>query len=432
MRTIGLLFPPAEAQAALLVGGISVLERQARQLRDAGVDWLFAVDVVPLTQLPAGVTAVAAAALADEVLSDDRIIAIAAGLVLDERAIAVVMAAPAPALLVWDATQPDAVGVERIDALSFAAGLLSVPGPTVRKLAARLGEWDLGSTLIRAVAADPTTTRIEFSTLPVQAPDRRRDVATVWARPESPDDARVAGDMLIAAAQPGCLDWPARFLHPAVEDALVRLLAPTRITPDMVTVTTGVIGVFAGIAFGMGWLWTGLILALVTGPLHGVDGKLARTRVEFSRWRGISDIVDKLLQCGWYLTLAVHFSLARHSALPWAIAALIILPAISKAVQDDLFRRLAGLPLDDAGDFERRIRLFAGGRNTFLWTWLGFAIFGLWFEGFIALATYSVITTGLTQWRFCKQLSSHGRRNGDLIAANYAATAYTFLPPTRV
>ena len=432
MRTIGLLFPPSEPQAALVAGGISLLERQARQLRRAGVDRLYAVDVIPLTQLPVDVTALAVPALSDAVEPGDRVVAIAAGLILDERAVAAVLAAPAPALLVWDATRPGADGVERIDASSFAAGMLTVSGAMARKLAAGLGEWDFGSTLIRVLAADATTTRVEFSALPIYAPNLQRDVELVWTRPESPDDARVAEDMLIAASQKGCLDWPARFLHPFPEDALVRVLAPTRITPNIVTFGTSILGVIAGIAFGMGWLWTGLILGLITGLLNGVDGKLARIRVEYSKCGDHEHLVGKLLEYGWYLMIAGHFSFARQSMLPWAIAALIILPAISEAVQGQFFRKLTGIQLDDAGDVERRIRLFAGRRNTFLWTWLVFAIFGLWFEGFVALASYSVITTGIVQWRFYRRLSEYAREQGDRIAANYAATAYTFLPRKRV
>ncbi len=432
MRIIGLLFPASDPQASLVAAGISILERQARQLRRAGADALFAVDVVPLTQLPAGVTAISAAALADAVQPGDRVIALAAGLIIDERGIAAVLAAQAPALLVWDATQPGAQGVERLDAFGFAAGVMLLSGAVVRKLAAGIGEWDLSSTLIRSVAADPATSRIEFSAIPAYAPGRRRDVALIWARPQTPDEARAAGETLIAAAQKGCLDWPARFLHPWPEDMMVRLLAPTRITPNMVTAATAVIGVAAGVAFAYGWLWTGLMLALVTGPLDGVDGKLARARVEFSKWGDLEHLVDKLLEYGWYLCIAGHFSSVRDSALPFAVAILIILPAIAEAVQGEFFRRLTGIQLDDAGDVERRIRLVAGRRNTFLWTWLGFAALGLWFEGFVGLAIYSVLTTGVAQWRFYKRLSAYGRQHGDRIAANYAATAYTFLPPTGV
>ncbi len=393
---------------------------------------IFAVDVVPLTQLPAGMTALAAAALADAIQPSDLVIAIAAGLIVDERAIAAVLAAPVPALLVWDATLPGAQGVERIDALTHAAGVLTLSGATVQTQAARIGDWDLASTLMRAIAGDAAANRIEFSALPTYAPNRRRDVALIWARPETPQEARDAGETLIAAAQKGCLDWPARFLHPWPEDLLVRWLAPTRVTPNIVTIATGVIGVVAGVAFATGWLWTGLLLALITGPLDGVDGKLARTRVEFSKWGDLEHLVDKLLEYGWYLAVAWHFSHERHSALPWAIAALIILPAIAEAVQGEFFRRLTGIQLDDAGETERRIRLFAGRRNTFLWTWLPLAALGLWFEGFVVLAMYSVVTTGVAQWRFYKRLSAYGRQHGDRIAANYAATSYTFLPPTGV
>jgi hypothetical protein len=91
---------------------------------------------------------------------------------------------------------------------------------------------------------------------------------------------------------------------------------------------------------------------------------------------------------------------------------------------------MTGIQLDDAGEVERRIRLVAGRRNTFLWTWLIFAFAGLWFEGFVVLAFYSIVTTGVAQWRFYKRLSAYARTNGGKIATNYAATSYTFLPPT--
>jgi 1L-myo-inositol 1-phosphate cytidylyltransferase / CDP-L-myo-inositol myo-inositolphosphotransferase len=136
------------------------------------------------------------------------------------------------------------------------------------------------------------------------------------------------------------------------------------------------------------------------------------------------------LEYAWYLCIAWHFSSVRGSALPWAIAALIILPAIAEAVQGEFFRRMTGIQLDDAGDVERRIRLFAGRRNTFLWTWLPLAAIGLWFEGFVILAIYSILTTAVAQWRFYKRLSAYARANGNKIATNFDATAYTFLPPT--
>lgn len=428
MRTVGLIFTSSEGPEALVVGGITVIERQARQLRRAGVAQLYAVDVVPLTVLPDGVEAVTSARLASLIAAEDQVIAIAAALVVDDRAVAAMLAVPAPALLVCDANAPGAVCIERIDMATVAAGILLLRGTSVRQLAGELGEWNLESALIRTAVADPETRRIDFLALPTYAPARRRHAPLLWAQPKTPAEARATGQALILAAQKGCLDWPARFLHPLPENLFVSWLAPTRVTPNMVTLATGVLGTVAGVAFAMGWLWTGLVLALITGPLDGVDGKLARTRCEYSRWGDLEHLLDKALEYGWYLCVAWYFSNLRGSALPWAIAALIILPAIAEAVQGEFFRRMTGVQLDDAGDIERWIRLVAGRRNTFLWTWLVFAIFGLWFEGFVGLAIYSILTTAVAQWRFYNRLSTYARENGNEIAMNYAATAYSFLP----
>ncbi|MBC7520413.1 MAG: CDP-alcohol phosphatidyltransferase family protein [Sandarakinorhabdus sp.] len=416
--------------ATLIVGGVTVLERQARQLRRAGVSTLLLVDAVPLTVLPDGVEAAATAQLPALIAADDRVVTIASGLVIDERAIAAVLDVEAPAMLVCDAAAIAAVSIERIDSATVWAGVMALSGAMVRQQAAMLGDWDLASTLTRLAATDPSTQRIDFLALPAYAPARRRNAPHIWHRPISPDEARAAGESLVAAAQKGCLDWPARFLHPWPEDMLVRLLAPTPVTPNMVTIATAIIGVAAGVAFASGWLWTGLILALITGPLDGVDGKLARTRCEFSKWGDLEHLVDKVLEYSWYLCIAGHFAAQQQSALPWAIAALIILPAFAEAVQGEFFRRLTGVQLDDAGDVERRIRLVAGRRNTFLWTWLPLAFFGLWFEGFVVLAFYSILTTAVAQWRFYKRLSAYGRSHGGQIATNYITTGYTFLPPT--
>lgn len=431
MRTVGLLFPAVDVSAALRVGGITVLERQARQLRRAGATLLFAINVEPLTELPAGVEAVTPAALISRINPSDRVAAIAAGLIIDDRAIDAVLAAPAPALLVCDPARDPAIVIERIDSASAAAGVMVLPGTLVVAQVLSLGEWDLASTLIRAVAADHAATRVDFHGLPLYAPARRRDAPMLWLRPDEAS-APAATRQIVAATQKGCLDWPARFLHPFPENLMVRLLAPTPVTPNQVTALTAIVGIAAAVGFATGWLWTGLILALITGPLDGVDGKLARTRVEFSRWGDLEHLVDKILEYAWYLCIAWYFSGLRGSGLPWAVAALIIVPAIAESVQGEFFRRLTGIQLDDAGTAERRIRLFAGRRNTFLWTWAIFALFGLWFEGFVLLAVYSVATTGLAQWRFYKRLSGYARRHGERIAANYAATAYTFLPPTKL
>ncbi|MEY2884869.1 MAG: hypothetical protein RL490_2593, partial [Pseudomonadota bacterium] len=110
---IGLLFPPPEPAADLIVAGISLLDRQARQLRHAGVDRIIIVDPIPLQPLPAGTETRHSAELAAAVPADARVIFLAPGLVIDERAIAAMLATKGAALLVSPGTGQAAQGVER-------------------------------------------------------------------------------------------------------------------------------------------------------------------------------------------------------------------------------------------------------------------------------------------------------------------------------
>lgn len=426
MHRIGVLLAPEAPASSLIVCGQTILERQARTLRRMGCARLLLVAAPPLTLVPEGVETASVFDLTAALHGAGAVVVLAPGLVIDERLVAAVVGAAggAPALLVG----ADAVlSVERLDAATLAAGAMVLPAAMLADVAAGLGDWDLHSTLIRLAAADPRTVRVAMEHTPLYAPDRRREVPLLWARPADPAEALAATAVVIDAAQKGVLDWPAWFLHPVIENALVRLLAPTTVTPNMVTLFTALLGVVAGFGFATGALWWGLGLALLCGPLDGVDGKLARTRIEYSRWGDLEHVLDKVLEYGWYLCAAWWFSGALASALPWAIAALIIVPALAEAVQGEFYRRMTGMQLDDAGTFERRVRLVAGRRNTFVWTWLAMAIFGWWFEGFVLLACYSVATMAVAQWRFYKRLGEFARACDVRVQANYAATRYDFL-----
>ncbi len=406
--------PVAVLAAPLAVAGRPVLERQRRQVAQAGATATIVAD-----------SAVALAALAD----DDQLLVITPGLVVDERIVAAAIeqgaaAATVATIATWPAARG---GVERIDAARFAAGVAVYPAGLVRRVAATLGDWDLHSTLLRAALAEPGTMHLDLATLDLYDPARRREVPLTWALPATSDEASAATATLIAAAQKGCLDWPARWLHPPLEDALTRLLLPTPIRPNHVTLFIAALSLGAGVAFACGWLWTGLIVALVCGPLDGVDGKLARARLDFSRWGDLEHVLDKVAEYGWYLALAGHFAAVGYSGA-WAVAALIVLFALAEALAGEFFRRFTGAQLDDAGDFERRFRLVSGRRNTFFWTLLPFAAFGAWYAGFVAIAIYAVVTFFVMQASLYRRLAQFGRRHSAIVAANLDRTAYGFLP----
>jgi len=415
-----------------VVGGITLLERQVRAVLDAGAEEV----AVLVAALPSDVAGRLAAetrcwrvsnpvALAERFAGDARdVVVFAPAVLLDERLIAAVARSVAPVLFDFASNPPAAA--ERLDSQSHWAGIARLKADMVAAVAADLGDWELTGTLVRA-AVESGAARLNVESLPVYAPLRRRDAEMLWFTPLDPAARGVATDALIAASQKGCLDWPARFIHPPIENALVRLFLSTRITPNMVTLATGILGVLAIILFATGDLWWGLGLVLVVGPLDGVDGKLARTRHEFSRWGDLEHVLDKILEYGWFIALGSWFA-QEHGLAAWLATAGIILLALSEAASGEFFRRFTGKQLDDWGPFERRLRLIAGRRNTFFWSLLPFAAFGAWWPGFLFILVYAGITTSVAQWRLFKALGEFGRAVSSEVAHNFARTAYAFLP----
>jgi phosphatidylglycerophosphate synthase len=429
---------PGQPPAGLgIVGGISLLERQVRAAIGAGAGRVIVVAGALPADFAERVAAdprchrVATAAALGEALAfeagDDvpDILLFAPGLLVDDRLVAAMAAdARAPLLLAFAESAPP--GAERLDSASHWAGLARLPAGLVARTLATLGDWELTGTLVRA-AVEAGASRLEVDSLPTYAPARRRDAPQLWARPETEAERAFATDRLIEAAQKGCLDWPARFLHPPIENAAVRLLLPTRISPNMVTLLTGVLGFAAVGFFATGRLWWGLVLALLIGPIDGIDGKLARVRHEFSRWGDLEHVLDKLMEYGWFLALGSWF--AREQGLAaWLVAGGLIVFALAEAISGEFFRRFTGRQLDDWGPFERSFRLVGGRRNTYFWTLLPFAALGLWWPGFLLLLGYAAITFGVMHWRFLLAIGNYGRDTSATVAENFNRTAYAFLP----
>jgi phosphatidylglycerophosphate synthase len=428
-----------EPLAVIEVTGVASLHRQARQAARAGVSRI----LVMVERMSPGVAAAVEAVrrdfgavdivragdeLANAIADDDIVLSIDEGLVADERAIAAVMAADdaTSTLAVWRDADSRPVAAECIAANLFFAGVARYPGRLVRTVAVRLGDWDMQSTLLRAALGAGDCTMVEVGAIPTYCPARRRDVPLQWTRVTDARSAQEATDAALAAAQKGVLDWPARFLHPPVENMLTRLLLPTAMTPNLVSIGVFVLGLVALALFAVGQLWAGLVLALAIGPLDGVDGKLARTRVEFSKWGDLEHVADKIVEYGWFAALAYHFAAVGHGGA-WALAAIIVLFALAEAVQGEFFRRFTGRQIDDAGDFERRFRLIGGRRNTFFWTLVPFAAVDAWYAGFTAIAVYSAATFFVTQARFFRRMREYGTEHSAQVAANFDKTAYAFL-----
>lgn len=426
---------PGETRPGLVeVAGRTILERQVRLACKAG-----AIEVLVVAPaLPAEIetrlarlgrisrvtdTALLAFRLAWETAD---LLLLEPGAVVDERLVeSLARGEGGGRVLVFDRAPPP--GAERIGSAEHWASVARLPAARASAALAGYPEWEPVGTLLRAALAEGAEL-VPVGSLPTYAEGRRRDVPFVWAKPVAAGGPAAAERQLLTAAQKGCLDWPARFLHPHLENALVRLLWPTPVTPNMVTLATAVLGLVAlGLIF-VGALLPALLLILLIGPLDGVDGKLARTRVEYSRWGDLEHVLDKLLEYGWFVAFGWWFAATGHGLAAWLAAGGIIVFALLEAVDGEIFRRITGRQLDDWGPFERRFRLLAGRRNTFFWTLLPIGIAGLWWQGFLVILGYAAVTFGIAHWRFLLRLLEYLRREAPAARRNLEASRYGFLP----
>jgi phosphatidylglycerophosphate synthase len=281
----------------------------------------------------------------------------------------------------------------------------------------------LKAVLKAAIVTGPPTL-IDVTQLPTYMPDRRRKVDVVWRPITSRAEAAKATRVIIAASQKGVLDWPAKYLHPLLEDILVEVLCPAPVTPNMITALTAVGGIAVAWLFATGQMGLGLIGALLVGVLDGVDGKLARTKLESTKVGELEHILDKIVEYAWYFAIAWHLAEVTGNALPWALAAIISLFSWAEAVQGEFFRRMTGRQLDDTGEFERGFRLIGARRNTKFWLLVPFAVYHVWLAGFVVLAFYGVATFLVAQVRFIVRVREFASRKSVEIKRNFDDSAY--------
>jgi phosphatidylglycerophosphate synthase len=410
--------------AALSSGGLAIIRRQIRQLHDLGVTSVVlavrgpqdaAIDGARREAARNGM-ALAVVDSADQLaaaLAGQSVFAIDEGLLVDERMLAAFFGRDQaarrgnrPVLATRGPDGREPAGLARLPALALDEGM-----------AVAMLETGL------AALVDHQPHHADLSGLDTYAPNRRRHVPMVWLRLRDRRDAARGTTLLLESAQKGCLDWPARFIHPPIENLLTRLALPTPITPNMVSVFVFVIGLYAAWSFAVGSWGLALAIALVIGPLDGLDGKLARTRLEFSRWGDLEHVGDKIVEYLCYICMAGWIG----TGWAWAVCSLIVLFALAEAVQGEFFRRFSGSQLDDAGSVERRFRLVSGRRNTFMWCLIPFVLLDAHEAGFVMIAAYSVATFFFMQWRFYVRIAEVGQASSSLIADNMRRTAYAFL-----
>lgn len=432
---------PSLPRAFLRAGGITLLERQLRQLKRLGIEEaaLVAREFLPLVEdakFRRGPDKLEILSLADlkpegHFGRDQNVLVLEAGVLIDERIMKAVIGNRSRRSV---AVYPEKTAIygkgyglklKTSGSEKLFASAATVLGEDIVKAFATRGfqEDPLGS-LLKVVIKAASSPFVDISKLPTYLPDRRRDVEIMWRPVAKNPETGAATRAQIATAQKGVLDWPARWIHPFFENAIVEIIAPFPITPNMITVLTGIVGFYITYLFATGQLLLGLILAVVIGVLDGVDGKLARTKMEQTNIGELEHILDKVVEYSWYFGIAWYLAGVEGNALPWALAVMIVLFAWAEVVQGEFFRRFSGKQLDDAGDFERMFRIVGARRNTQIWGLIPFALLKAWLWGFWFIALYAALTFFVAQARFIIRLREYGSEKSLEIKKNFDDTAY--------
>lgn len=375
------LIDARSAAAWRVVGGIPLATRLVRQLELLGVRRIL---------VAADAAHPAAEAGARRPGTRLEIVALAPGARLGEALPDELAAAP---LIVADATlvvdsRLLAPLVEAKDSL-VVDGVPPAEGRPVRL--ARLEARQLAAAEAEG-AVDPTLARLDPATLSEWTLQMRGRQPILLADASQPDAARAAGRALLRRTQKSVMDLPALLVDPFVENAIVGRLAPTRVTPNQITFLSLFLGLAGAWLALDGRFVAALPLMLLVGWLDGVDGKLARLRLHYSKLGAGESYFDFAYENAWWLATTLWFAQGGGGAVAGWLGAAWLAGNLLDEVAYTLAEPWLGRSLDLLTPFDGAFRLVAGRRNIYVYILLaGFLLGSLW-GAFVVCSLWAAFT----------------------------------------
>jgi choline kinase/phosphatidylglycerophosphate synthase len=413
------------SKALIRLGGMTLVERAVRGLLACGLDEVVVVvghQGGPVTEIverlaPGRVHAVeaegweagngASLAAAEAFVGDDRLfLLVTVDHLFGKGALESLLAAGGPAVLVDPGPGPAAWGegtrVHIEDGAVVAFGK-ELTAPTIdcgafvlpagifayQRAAEDRGDASLAGAVTAFASAEPL---------------RAKPLApgTWWHDVDTPDDVRVARDMLRRAlVKPG--DGPvSRMLNRPISTRISMALASLRPSPDLVSAVTLLLAAVAAWALAAGAGIAGGLLVHLTSVLDGVDGEVARLQLRDRPLGAFLDgIVDRLADAAIVAGLGVWALGSSGGALVvWLVVAAATGSILSMASKD----RLAALGIHLSR--ERGLGYAFGGRDGRL---LLVAVLSLLGQPLIALASVAA-TSGLAL--LLRALAARSTRTG--------------------
>lgn len=401
-------------RSMIRVGGLSVLERQLRQLGACGVhrvrlishrfpeilhDKLKDLRQIPETEVLDG------RYLADDLFGDeDHFLVVEEGILVDSRlitALAAELAEPAVALFPAEDVHYGAAEGLKIESGDETRLFASVARFTGAALKAAQRHPAFGSlplrTLIEVAMKEGSAGVLDAASFAAYDPEVGRERAVFWRPITSNVEARRAAEVLLAETDHGAADVVARFITPILENLLVLRLAPLRPGRALAQLAVLALAVLTFLVLAGGRPGPGLALAMAMSVAFGGLQRMAR----FYLWRDRGILPDRLIEN--FSEYLFYFGLAAGlSAIPlgwsaWALALALVTLSWARERQIDYTTTHLGSNQWRVEEEGRSLSLLGAGRNMILWGLAPFALTGLWLQGLMLAVIYAAATLVLWQ-----------------------------------
>jgi phosphatidylglycerophosphate synthase len=218
----------------------------------------------------------------------------------------------------------------------------------------------------------------------------RKHVRPVFFPAPTPELIPLAEKFPRDVAQNGVLDFPG-FCDSPIEDWIVKKICRTSIRPNQVTFATMLIGVAVTALFATGHLGWGVALAYAIEVLDGVDGKLARIKVETTTAGEWEHELDYAIELSWWMAVAFHFHAAGLTTAYGLLALYVVSDLVDRLAKRAVKRRV-GRNLDDVSNFDRFVRCIGARRNINIWILIAALALGDARHGFVLIGWWMAAT----------------------------------------
>jgi len=193
----------------------------------------------------------------------------------------------------------------------------------------------------------------------------------------------------------GVTDFVTKYAWPRPAFYVTRAIAPTAITPNMVTLLSAIFVVVTYFLFAEGHYGWGIVAAWFMTFLDTVDGKLARTTLTSSYWGGHFDHgIDLIHPPFWYYAWGLGLTTSQFGwtqEFLWTVMAIILGGYVVQRLLELVGKLVLGYHIHVWRKIDSVFRQYTARRNPNLILMMVFAIFGRPDLGLLAVIAWILI-----------------------------------------